>query len=86
METLRIIKRRARKEHICDTCGSKIYKGEEYDNQTNKFDGGLYTWKQCYHCKPITTDMFEKGYYPDGITDQDFQDYVSDHDIDFKRR
>lgn len=86
METIAINKRKTRKEHVCDTCGSRIYKGEEYEMQVNKFDGEIYNWKNCYHCKSIVSRMFEEGYYPDGVTDQAFWDFVSDNEIIFKRR
>lgn len=86
MEQISNKKTKARKEHICDTCGSKIYINEEYDLQTNKFDGQIYNWKQCNHCKDIISRMSNEGDYPDGITDQAFSDFVSDNDIDFKRR
>ena len=65
MEAIARYKRKARKEHICDTCGSKIYKGEEYEIQTNKFDGKLYTWKSCYYCEPLVKQMFEEGHQMD---------------------
>lgn len=86
MEEISRKKRKARKEHICDTCGSKIYIGEEYDSQTNKFDGLIYNWKQCNHCKHIVNRMFNEGWFPDGITDQMFVDFVADNGIKFKRR
>lgn len=86
MEMINLVVRKARKDHTCDTCESKIYKGEEYDYQTNIYGGEIYNWKQCHYCKSITDRMFKEGYYPDGITDQDFWDYVADHDIAFKKR
>ena len=87
METIARYKRKARKEHICDTCGSKIYKGEEYEIQTNKYDGKLYTWKSCFHCKPLVRKMYEEGWFPDGYTDTDFENFLADHpEIEFKRR
>lgn len=86
MEQISNKKTKARKEHICDTCGSKIYIGEEYDLSVNKFDGLIYNWKQCNHCKHIVSRMFKEGWFPDGITDQMFHDFVADNGIDFKRR
>lgn len=86
METIWVDKRKSRKEHVCDTCRSKIYPGEVYEVQTNKFNGDLYKWKQCSHCKEVLTKMFKSGYFPDGITDQDFDNFLADHEIDFKRR
>lgn len=86
METISIVKRKARKEHICDNCGSKIFKGEEYEVQTNKQDI-IYKWKLCNHCKELRRQMFIENYYPDGATDQDFDDFLADHpEIEFKRR
>lgn len=87
METISIVKRKARKDHICDTCRSRIQKGEEYEISTNKDNGELYTWKQCYHCKPIVERMFKEGFYPDGATDQDFRNFLADHpEIEFEIR
>lgn len=86
METISTNKRKARKEHICDTCRSYIYKGEEYEISTNKDGGVIYTWINCYHCKPIVERMFREGFYPSGATDQDFRNFIADNEIDFKRR
>lgn len=87
METIVTCTRKARKEHVCDTCGSKIYKGEEYDLQTNKDEGTLYTWKSCHHCKPLVRQMWAEGYFPDGYTETDFENFLADHpEIGFKKR
>lgn len=84
LEVIKIKKVKSFREHTCYTCGSKIYKGEEYDYQTNIKGGEIYNWKQCYKCKPITDRMFREGYYPDGISGQDFAEFISDNGIDFK--
>ena len=77
---------KARKGHICNMCGSKIYKNESYDLEAIENDGTVYNWKQCDHCKGIVTRMSLEGWYPDGISDKMFSDFVSDNNINFKRR
>lgn len=87
METISRIKRKARKDHVCSLCGSKIYKGETYENQINKFDDQMYTWKQCYHCKPILDRIVTEWAPEDGVNDLDFDNFLADHpEIEFKRR
>lgn len=77
---------KARKEHICDMCGSKIYAKENYDLETIENNGTIYNWKQCDYCKGIVSKMSLEGWYPDGISDQMFNDYLVDNNIDFERR
>lgn len=84
METITVKRVKARKNHICDTCGSNIFKGEEYELQTNKFEGEIYNWKNCDHCEPIRKQTFTENYYQ-MVTGQDFIDFISEHNIDFKR-
>ena len=77
---------KARKEHTCDMCNSKIYANEEYDLEVIENDGTLYNWKQCDHCKGVLTRMSLEGWYPDGISNQMFSAFISDNQIDFKKR
>lgn len=88
MEQIRVKVQKANKNHICNFCGSFILKGETYENQTNVFGGDIYDWKSCNHCKDIVERMMDEdnGYKDNGLNDQDFWDYVSDNNIDFKRR
>lgn len=85
METIYSKYRLARKIHVCDTCGGSILQGETYEHQTNKFDGELYSWKNCEKCKDIRDLMFGEGYYPNGVTSQDFWDFVRDNELEFER-
>lgn len=58
--------RKARKEHICDECGSVIDKGEFYQHVSAKWDGVVQTVKTCEFCKDVRI-MAENFYYEDGI-------------------
>lgn len=71
---------KARKEHWCDWCDSKILKGEEYTYSKNITDGNFHSWKECGRCKWIVKEMFNKGYgdHNGCCTRDDFQDFVSD--------
>lgn len=87
METISRVKRKARKDHICDTCGSKIFKGEEYEYTANVDCGNIWGWKSCYHCEPLVRQMFEEGFFPDGYNDTDFDNFLADHpEIEFEIR
>lgn len=77
---------KARKEHTCDMCHSEIYVNEKYDLEVIENDGAVYNWKQCDHCKGVLTRMSLEGWYPDGISDQMFYAFISDNQIDFKKR
>lgn len=85
MRVINTKKVKARKRHVCDMCGSNIYPGEEYELQTNEFDNEIYNWKNCYHCKPIVKQM-DMGYYPDGITKENFWEFITEYDINFEIR
>lgn len=43
--------RRARKEHVCDSCCVTIAKGEKYFKHFNVFDGAMTSEKCCATCK-----------------------------------
>lgn len=86
METISTKKVKARKNHICNMCGSTIYIGEKYDLEAIKNDGAIYTWKQCDHCKGVLSRMSLKGWYPDGISKQMFESFVYDNQINFEKR
>jgi uncharacterized repeat protein (TIGR04076 family) len=79
METISVKVVKSRKEHTCDMCGRNIQKGDEYEVQTNKNDGMLYIWKNCHKCLPTVRKMHKEGWYPDGITGEDYKDYVWEH-------
>ena len=79
METISVKAVRARKGHTCDMCGRAIKKGDEYEVQTNKNDGMLYIWKNCLACIPTVHKMQKEGCYPDGITSEDYKEYIAEH-------
>lgn len=82
MEVLLNEERRASKEHICSFCGGKIEKGEVYQYAKIRGDE-LYAWKSHKKCEKLVTalHMDDDG---DGISDNDFCDYVSDSLCDLK--
>lgn len=43
----------ARKPHRCELCGRRIDVGEKYTANKNVFDGRVYTFKECAHCKAL---------------------------------
>lgn len=73
----------AKKEHVCDFCNGIIPKGEKYKHATNKYEGMLYTWKSHLSCLRLieALDMEGDG---DGITSDEFCEYVSDAFSDLK--
>lgn len=77
---------KANKLHQCDTCKSNIYPGEMYERQTNLFDGEIYNWKNCDHCKNIVNKMFREHNYEFGVGWQDFKDFIFDYEIEFEKR
>lgn len=53
---------RARKEHFCNWCHSKIEIGETYTFNKNITEGNIHDWKECYRCKDLVKEMFDMGY------------------------
>lgn len=49
-------KRRARKCHMCEECGSEIVVGESYYVHTGFLDGSWFTLKNCAACERIRDD------------------------------
>lgn len=66
----------ARKDHVCSYCSQKIAKGEKYEKASYTDDGTAYTWKNHIHCNQLAHhfDMF--GRYDEGLTEEDFQEYI----------
>lgn len=68
---------KARKEHVCDLCGSKIYPGQVYERYSGKYDGDLFDLKYCLDCeKIINTFLDENGY--DEYSDDDIFDWLQE--------
>lgn len=78
----------ARKEHVCNWCGGKIFKGEKYDRQTILFDGRIYDWVSHLDCLELTglLNMFDYD-YGEGINEDTFQecvrDYINEHHYNY---
>lgn len=70
--------RKAKKEHICDYCGLKISIGEQYEEQTNVYDGRLYHWRSHVSCSKLTRllKMFDDCWYDEGLTAENFRESV----------
>jgi hypothetical protein len=58
---------KARKEHLCDCCKSKIVIGEEYEYNSGLNYGDFYTYKLCSFCVTVINQEFLNGDYNDGI-------------------
>lgn len=69
---------KANKDHHCDFCGSKIYKGSKYLKSTHKNDGDLYDFKTHDYCAELATkmDLYKDAY--DGVDGETFQEAVSE--------
>jgi len=69
------MKRKARKEHICDTCGEVIQKGEVYeydelrvprlDEQDVQVGIEYFKFKTCWHCFALCHEKQEEHYFVD---------------------
>lgn len=70
----------AKKEHVCNWCGSNIIKGEKYNRQTILFDGRIYDWVSHLDCLELTglLNMFDYD-YGDGINDETFRECVDEY-------
>lgn len=75
VEVISSSKVRARKEHRCSFCGFGIIKGEVYHKSTLKCDE-IYTWKSHLHCDRLVEELRMNDDYGEGISEQDFHDYV----------
>ena len=71
----------ARKEHICNLCGCKINKGQQYHRQTNIYDGCIYDWMEHDECSHIAykLDMYGECDYDDGLTSNRFGDILDEY-------
>lgn len=77
MENLSNQKPKARKEHICDYCNGLINVGEVYDNQTNVYEGKIYSWKSHLSCQELASDLNWFDDFSEGLTESDFSDLVN---------
>lgn len=83
---------KSRKNHSCNYCGIEIAKGEIYNRQVSVYDG-IYTWKSHLRCQEIASKLNMFDYCDEGVTDQDFTDFIndaycdiSDEELTFKDR
>jgi len=54
--------RKAKKEHSCECCGTKIQPGETYHDKAGKSEFGIWWTKECEACQPIINEfMCESG-------------------------
>ena len=73
---------KAKKEHSCDFCGEKIRVGETYSKSTHKHEGSVYDWKTHKHCSDLATQMKMYDECEEGVTQDDFIEYVSSKHFD----
>lgn len=78
MTTLSNSKPKARKEHQCNYCSGIIKKNEVYENQTNVYEGDMYTWKSHLKCSEITSHFNMHDEYSEGLTEDAFRDYITE--------
>ena len=82
IETLKIINRKANKIHQCDLCLGDIEKGETYENQTNKMDDNVYTFKSHLTCINLCKDLDMFQNPDEGVNSAIFSDYVIEEYIE----
>ena len=70
----------AKKEHICNWCGSKITIGEKYNRETILLDGRIYDWVSHLDCLELTglLNMYDYD-YGEGINEDIFQECVNEY-------
>ena len=66
----------ARKEHRCDWCFEKIEKDTQYCKTANAYEGSVFTWKNHIHCEKIARELKMFDEYYEGVSEQDFTDYI----------
>jgi len=76
MKMIRTIHPTARKNHLCNYCNGTIQVGEKYENQTNVFDGAIYTWKGHIRCQKIMSELDMFDTYDEGVTGEDFHESI----------
>lgn len=72
MEVISIRESIARKDHKCSYCNSIILKGEKYESQFC-VDSGAYTWKSHLDCSNLSSKLFDRDEFLEGVSDRDFQ-------------
>ncbi|HAF72534.1 MAG TPA: hypothetical protein DCL06_06265 [Corynebacterium variabile] len=77
-------KRRARKTHRCDLCGTTIRPGDTYSHETGTADGRFLTWRNCAPCDEVISAASIDYYETDGVgvTADDAQVWAEDHPDD----
>jgi hypothetical protein len=71
---------RARKQHLCRTCGAVAAEpGETYRRDTYLGDGAVYDWVTCLACSEITGAVCDWVGYPDSIGADDYAAWAADH-------
>lgn len=81
MNTLADRRVKARKPHVCDTCGKVIQKGEEYRYSKHEYDGTLYDWHSCDRCANYVSECFDMDYCDSdcGLTEETFWEFMNDY-------
>lgn len=69
---------KARKEHTCSYCGSKIIPGEMYNRSVNINDNYFYEWKSHLNCQKLAHLLYYKWAGEEGMSDDDFNEGVRD--------
>ncbi len=72
--------KKARKEHQCKCCKSKILIGEPYEKQVGVYEGDFYSNKLC----PICSQILDYLFYDKGYDELDIGDCLSEIEIDEK--
>ena len=52
---------KARKEHVCDLCGSKIRLGQTYERYSGKYDGNMFDLKYCLNCEKVIDAFLDEN-------------------------
>lgn len=77
METISRTKPKARIDHRCNFCNGRILKGEQYNKQTNVYDGQIYDWKSHLDCQWIAQKLRMYDDMGDGgLTQDEFIEHI----------
>ena len=78
MQTLNHENIKARKQHVCEFCNSKIEIGKVYHCSTHVYEGTIYKWRVHNKCQEIASTLKMYDYCDEGLGGESFQEFIKE--------